>query len=296
MTTITAPDPDGMTTTDSRANARPMVDFVVIGAMRAGTTTLHNTLSRHPQISMSRDKETDFFIAEKNLSRGADWYRGQFDPQRPLWGEASPNYTKARDFAGVPERVAQRAPDARLIYVVRDPVARAASQFEHSWTMGLLRTLPEDLIGSHEYHSLIDISSYAKQLDLWHAHFPNDQILVVDFDALLAEPDVQVNRILAHVGAESMQLDKLASQNSGRQLSKVPLPLLRLAQGPMRPLLTTVLGPRMRDRLRRLAAIGPRRVTPSLPEPVLQHMRDDLAQDTARFREMTGLELAHWSV
>ena len=74
---------------DRPANAGP-VDFVIVGAMRAGTTTLHALLAEHPQITMSRDKETDFFIAEKNYSRGLCWYEAQFDPTRPIRGEASP--------------------------------------------------------------------------------------------------------------------------------------------------------------------------------------------------------------
>lgn len=296
MTAATAPDRRNASGQPEPGQTRMPVDFIVIGAMRAGTTTLHDTLSRHPDISMARDKETDFFIAEKNLPRGWDWYRGQFDPQRPIWGEASPNYSKARDFAGVPARVAQHAPAARLIYVVRDPVARAVSQFQHSWHMGLLRDKPEDLPGSHEYHSLIDISSYARQLDLWHAHFPPEQILIVDFDALLNNPQDQTNRILGHIGARPMPLDALANQNSGQQLSRVPLPLLKLAQGPMRPMLTAIIGPRTRDRLRRLAAIGPRRAAPPVPAAIRQRMREDLAEDAARFRQMTGMELAHWSL
>lgn len=272
------------------------VDFIVIGAMRAGTTTLHGILSQHPEISMSRDKETDFFIADKNYSRGDDWYRGQFDVARRLWGEVSPNYSKARDFPGVPGRVARQAPDARLIYVVRDPVGRAVSQYAHSWNMGKLHTDPAELPDSHEYFSLIDISSYARQLELWLAKFDDDQILIVDFDTLLTDTQHQMDRILAHIGASDMQIADMTNQNATDELSRVPRPLLRLAQGPMRPLLTSMLGQRTREKLRRMVAVGPRRKPPAFPDVVLQRMRDDLASDAARFRRMTGLELPHWSV
>ncbi|SMO91284.1 sulfotransferase [Paracoccus laeviglucosivorans] len=61
-----------------------LVDFIVIGTMRAGTTLLHDILARHPQISMARMKETDYFIAEKNYPRGNDWYVSQFDVEKPL--------------------------------------------------------------------------------------------------------------------------------------------------------------------------------------------------------------------
>lgn len=281
-------------TTPARTGAP--VDFIVLGAMRAGTTALHGLLALHPGISMARDKETDYFIAEKNWSRGPDWYRRQFDPSRRLWGEASPNYAKGRNFPGVPARVARHAPEARLIYVVRDPVRRAVSQYHHSWTMGVRQALPDDLPGSPDYDSLIDVSSYACQLDLWHAHFPAEQIQIVDFDALIADPQAQIDRILAHIGAEPMQIAGLDLQNGGAELSRVPGPLLKLAWGPMRPLLTAVLGQKSRAAIRRLLAQGPRRLPPAFPEPVLARMRADLAADAARFREMTGLEQAHWTV
>ena len=86
------------------------VDFVIVGAMRAGTTTLHALLADHPQISMSRDKETDFFIAERNHSRGLGWYEAQFD--------------LARD----PEEYSQPPYDGRL----RFTKALAVSAFSHS--------------------------------------------------------------------------------------------------------------------------------------------------------------------
>lgn len=275
---------------------RQPVDFVVIGAMRAGTTTLHTLLSRHPSIAMSRDKETDFFIAEKNYARGLDWYATQFAPDRPIRGEASPNYSKARDFPGVPRRLADHCPDARLIYVVRDPVKRAVSQYGHSWNMGQALPRPEALADSHDYFSLLDISSYARQLDVWRVQFLDEQILIVDFDRLTAEPQVEIDRILAHIGAEPMRLGEAAVHNSGTQLSRVPRPLLRLAQGPMRPVLTALLDQRARGRLRRLAAIGPRRRPPAFPVALIDRMRSDLVADAARFRAMTGMEFPHWSV
>lgn len=281
---------------DAQARDRAAIDFVVIGAMRAGTTTLHTLLTRHGQIAMSRDKETDFFIATKNYGRGLDWYHAQFDAQRPIRGEASPNYSKRRDFPGVPERLLRHAPEARLIYVVRDPVARAVSQYGHQWNMGLIVDSPEQLAGTDEYRSLIDISSYARQMQAWLDHARAEQLLVVDFDQLVAQPQPQIDRILSHVGAAPMMLGTMAEHNSGAQLSRVPRPLLRLAQGPMRPLLTRVLDQRMRDRLRRLSAVGPRRRPPAFPPDLLARMRGDLAADAARFRQMTGMDFAHWSV
>lgn len=275
---------------------RPLVDFIVIGAMRAGTTMLHDLLSGHPQISMARMKETDFFVAEKNLPRGTGWYGAQFDPARPIRGEISPNYAKAMDFPGVPERIFEHCPGVRLVYVLRDPVARAVSQYAHSWNMGELSDTPEQMARGPEYPRILDASRYARQIDNYLRLFDPGQLLVVDFDALLADPQGQVDRILAHVGAEPMVVPPPARQNGNDELSRVPKPLLRLTQSRLRPLLTAVAGPALRGRLRRLLARGPARVAPAFPELLLQRMRDDLAEDAQRLRQMTGQEFARWSI
>ncbi|MEZ5721509.1 MAG: sulfotransferase [Paracoccaceae bacterium] len=86
---------------------RLLPQFIIIGAMKSGTTTLYRYLDLHPAVEMSRDKETDFFLTEKNRARGLDWYAAQFTSEARVRGEASPNYTKRRDFPGVPERLAR---------------------------------------------------------------------------------------------------------------------------------------------------------------------------------------------
>lgn len=280
---------------------RAPVDFIVIGAMRAGTTLLQDILSQHPQIAMARMKETDFFIEEKTYSRGEAWYAGQFDPDLPIRGEISPNYAKARDFPGVPARIRRHCPDVRLIYLLRDPVVRAVSQYSHSWNMGELSETPEQMAGApdapgHEYLSILDCSSYARQLDAYRQHFDPEQILVLDFESLLAEPQRHLDSILRHIGAAPMAMPAMASRNANDELARVPKPLLRLMQGPLRPVLTRTFGPRMRSRLRGLLARGPARQAPDFPASLLVRIRADLSEDTARLRRMTGQEFSRWRV
>lgn len=98
-------------------------NLVVIGAAKCGTTSLHEYLNAHPQIAMSREKELDFFVAEKNWSRGLDWYEAQFE-DAPIRGESSVSYAAFPEYQGVPERIVRALPDARVIYLVRDPVER----------------------------------------------------------------------------------------------------------------------------------------------------------------------------
>ncbi len=275
---------------------RALVDFIVIGAMRAGTTLLHDILSAHRDISMAQMKETDFFVAEKNHGRGSEWFLAQFDGDRPLRGEISPNYAKLRDFPGVPGRIHRHCPNVRLIYVLRDPLRRAVSQYGHSWNMGEVTQTPEQMAGGHEYLSILDASSYARQLEAYLEFFDPQQILVIDFESLIADPQGQLDIILRHIGAAPMAVPSLSRQNGNDELARVPKPLLRLTQSRLRPMLTALVGPRTRGRLRRLMARGPARVAPAFPEPLLARMRQDLAPDLARLRRMTGQTFPRWSI
>ena len=159
-----------------------------------------------------------------------------------------------------------------------------------------MKVLPQDLMQSDEYDSLVDISSYARQLQEWRAHFPDEAILTVDFDQLIAAPQAQLARILRHIGAGPMQVTDLASHNDTAQLSRVPRPLMRLAHGRLRPLLLSVMGQRARSRLRQMLAIAPRRRAPEFSAALNAQLGRDLAEDCARFRQMTGMEFSRWSV
>jgi len=135
---------------------------VVIGTPKCGTTALHYYLGLHPQTSMSRPKELNFFQAEPDKSalgpdeqdmvgrerstwsRGVDWYASHFDPTAPVRGESSPSYV-APWYRGVAERLAAVLPEARLLICVRDPVERAISHL-HMRTAAGERREPADAL------------------------------------------------------------------------------------------------------------------------------------------------------
>lgn len=279
-----------------RTNGRIMPDFIIVGAMKSGTTTLYRYLAEHPEIGMSRDKETDFFILQKNYGKGPDWYSGQFDPRFAVHGEASPNYTKARDFPGVPERMRGLCPEVRLVYIVRDPVDRAESQFRHSFIMGRPGVDYRDFPGSHEYHHILDASRYAVQLEEYLKVFPASSVQVLDFDNLVRDPQSVVDVLCDHIGVSRAPVEASAAQNDSAELSRIPAPILRFAQSPLGKSLSGLVFRDTRDRVRRALAWGQSRIPDPFPEALRQRVREDLASDADRFRELTGRTFAGWSV
>jgi len=160
--TSALPDAAAAPTDSARSGPGALPNLIVIGAQKCGTSGLHYYLSLHPEISVSRPKELNFFIAERNWPRGVDWYRSHFDPNAKVRSEASPNYTAYPQHLEVPERMHSVLPDAKLLYMVRDPLDRIAAHWVHNkgvsheinWAWDELKTverLVPDLIEVKQY-------------------------------------------------------------------------------------------------------------------------------------------------
>lgn len=200
--------------------------FIVVGAMKAGTTSLHAYLGSHPEVFTSANKELDFFVTEFNWSRGLEWYRLQFEGSGShlAVGESSPNYSKAPHFGGVPPRIAEVLPNVRLVYIVRHPIERIRSHVLHNRRHhGETRSLDEITRDPH----YVACSSYSMQLDLYLEHFDMEQILVVTAESLRDARANTVARVLAHIGVDS----SLVPPNLHEQLHRTPAPPQRRWRG-----------------------------------------------------------------
>jgi hypothetical protein len=207
------------------ARRRPLPDFLVIGAQKAGTTALYAYLRWHPGITGPSWKEVSFF--DRHWWRGEAWYRGQF-PLRAgerLVGEASPSYLF---HPLAPGRARSLVPDAKLVALLRDPVDRAYSQYQHEVALGREPLSFEDALAAEDDrlageverltedprafsrawwdHTYAARGRYAEQLERWLAVFPRDQLLVVPTEELGERPAETYASILAFLGAEPYEL------------------------------------------------------------------------------------------
>jgi hypothetical protein len=205
--------------------ARPLPDFLILGAQKSGTTALYAYLRWHPEITGPAWKEVSYF--DRHYRRGERWYRGHF-PIRAgnrVVGEASPGYVF---HPLAPERVRATVPDARLIVLLRDPVDRALSHYHHEVALGREPLTFEDAIAaepqrtrgaeerllrepdyfSHPWwdHSYLARGRYAEQLERWLAVFPRQQLLVVASDELAAEPERAYAQVVGFLGAPAHRL------------------------------------------------------------------------------------------
>ena len=208
--------------------ARPLPDFLIIGAQKAGTTALYAYLRRHPHVTGPPWKEVSFF--DRHYARGERWYRGNFPnvllARGALVGEASPSYLF---HPLAPERVATLVPHARLIVLLRNPVDRALSHYHHEVALGREPLSFEEALAREEErtrgevermladgayfsdpwwnYTYIGRGRYAEQLERWLAVFPGEQLLVLTSDELGGRPAQAYSRVLGFLGASPHELD-----------------------------------------------------------------------------------------
>jgi hypothetical protein len=184
-----------------RARGGALPNLVVIGGLKCGTTSLHHYLNLHPEIGMSRPKELNFFVEELNWPLGRDWYASHFDPGARVRGESSPHYTNRPRFDGVAERLAEAAPDARLVYMVRDPIERILSHYLHNAGGGYDdRPLAEALADPETAY--VDRGRYFFQLEPYLEHFDSDRIELVTREELKADRTGTLRRVFGYLGVD----------------------------------------------------------------------------------------------
>jgi len=176
-------------------------NLIVIGGLKCGTTSLHHYLSLHPEIAMSRPKELNYFVAELNHDLGPHWYASHFDAGARVRGETSPHYTARPRLDGVAARMRDLVPGARLIYAVRDPVARLLSHFLHNVGGGYeSRSLDEVLAAPSSAY--VDRGRYAYQLEPYLDAYGPDAVAIVTQDELRAERAQTMQRLFGFLGID----------------------------------------------------------------------------------------------
>ncbi|MGH8201348.1 MAG: sulfotransferase family protein [Steroidobacteraceae bacterium] len=187
-------------------DARRRPNLFIIGAMKSGTTSLHEYLNNHPQIAMSTWKEPAFFVEELTLRRGEDWYLSLFesDERYRYVGESSTHYTRLPVFQGVAERLFRFNPDARLIYVMRNPLDRIVSHYWHNTQIrdfkhggGEPRPLLKAVREDPQYLAFGD---YARQLEPYIKLFGRKALYVLTLETLVQNPQRELDNIYQWLG------------------------------------------------------------------------------------------------
>ena len=251
--------------------AHPLPHFLVLGAQRSGTTSLFSDLASHPKVRVPLAKELHYFTLHER--RPLEWYRRCFpllaDDEQTF--EATPYYLF---HPHVPQRVARTLPTARFVVILRDPVERAISHFLHTRRTGhepldlaaaldaeparLDRVAADGWRGAvaHDVarqHSYLARSRYGEQLERWFEHVPRERVHVLRTEDLAARPEQELAAVTDFLGLHPWTPGAFAHHTR-------------------RP-----AGTRSPD----LATAG-----------VRERIREELAPDTERLRELLGWDTA----
>lgn len=271
------------------ADAR-LPSFVIIGAVKAATTWIHNQLQANPSIFLP-GPEPHFFSQDHH--RGIDHYQRLFHAARPeqILGEKSADY-----FAhpAAPARLARIMPGARLVLQLRNPVDRAYSDYKMLYRRGTVTGPPEAYLHSDatRHHRFLRDGLYAEHLARWLEHFDREQIRVLLFEDVKSQPTQAVATVCEHIGAPYHFSDEVGTaprNDSSAQF--LPLPV-RTALAPLKEAARPLRGKPVFEGVRRLFA---REIQyPPLVDATRRQMADYYAADIARLEAMIDRDLSHW--
>lgn len=272
-------------------------NFLIIGAPKAGTTSLWKYLGDHPQIFVAKSKEVDFFVAERNWSLGRGWYEGHFEGSRGAIavGEASVNYSRYPRHQGVPGRIARLLPDVRLIYLVRHPIDRMISDYKmHVQQRWEKQPIGKALLNNPLY---LDCSRYAMQIDPYLEHFPRERFLIVRSEDLKNARAASVRLVYEFLGVDGSttpaSLDR--ELNPGGEV-RAPRSIHRaLPRIPGYKPLASITPPSLKRWKRRLTTqeLGDKF---KLPERIRLELEERLRPDVQRLRAYMGEAFDGWGI
>lgn len=276
-------------------------DFLIIGQMRAGTTSLYSGLIQHPDIYMPELKELRFFATAAKggtgLPQTLEEYAAHFDQAPPgaVAGEASPQYLED---AGAAERIHSVLPDVRVIATLRNPADRALSLYLLEMRQGRARVSFEAWFRGSDQRRILESVRTCDKLAAYYQWFGQSRVCSIRFDDMAADLGRVAAGVFRFLGVEpDFAVDpSLIHRNSGgvprsRLLSRAMVEFKRARSVKF---LTKRLLPQsawnLGKRMRAANYVAPDRLSPALREELLEIFADD----TRRLQQLTDLDLSGW--
>jgi len=266
-------------------------DFIIIGAMKCATSTLHDQLATQPGVFLSDPKEPCYFSDDEVFAQGPAWYDALFADAPPgaITGESSTHYTKLPTYPKTVARCVEAASDAKLIYVMRDPIDRLVSQYVHEWTMRRTASPIDQAVD--ELSILTDYSRYAMQLGPWLAAYGPRRVLPVIFERMTTDPQAELGRVGRFLGLPEPAVwrDDAEEQNvSARRMRRSKLrDALEFAPG-LKWVRQNLVPKSWRDRAKGLWTMNDR---PTLSDGKRAELQRELDKDMAELSRLLDREV-----
>ena len=278
-------------------------NFLICGAPKAGTTSLYEYLREHPDVRMSEPKETGFFF--ESYERGIAWFSknhfANYDGEAAV-GEASAGNMLHEE---VPGRIAEHVPDAKLIFVLRDPVERIYSHHNFDINIGtapLQKTFSERVREDSEWSEImVELGMYHEQLLRYEEHFDASQMKIILYERFCDEQKQVLREVYEFIGVDpSFEPDTSTRHNVTRYPKSRTLH--RLAYALWEPV-EKRLGDAVLEKTRwlrsavrnRLFQSGTDQEKPPMKPADRAYLRDIYREPNARLAEYLDRDLSHWT-
>ncbi|GJL94708.1 MAG: sulfotransferase [Hyphococcus sp.] len=273
------------------SNIPPPPDFIIIGAMKCGTSTLYEQLAAQPGFFMTTPKEPNFFSDDDIFSRGMSWYNALFESAAAgdVKGEASTHYTKLSTHPHAAERLHEALPDVKLIYLMRHPVDRLVSHYIHEWTMGAVTNEIDDVANAGS--AFVDYGLYSRQLTPYLERYGSNNILPMFLERMNEAPGEELARAASFLEYERpvRWCDDLGPQNVSKdRIRRFPLYDLLVESAPATALRRAVAPRALRDFIKGKLQMRDR---PTLSSDAQQRVERIFNEDLLQLGDMLGVKL-----
>ena len=268
-------------------------DFIIIGAMKCATSTLHEELAVQDGVFMSTPKEPCFFSDDEVYLRGMDWYTNLFSLAEAgdVCGESSTHYTKRPALPKTIERMREHLPrSVKFIYVIRHPIDRLISHYIHDWSDGRIRVPLEQAIERHS--DLIDVGRYAMQIRPFIEEFGPKRLLLIPFEGVRDRPQCEFDRLCKFLGIESpVKWDKgPGARNVSSQRLRKNAIRDAVVWNPVVTRVRRTLGPQaIRDRIKGMWQMKER---PTLTEATRRYLSEVFDADLSMLSDWIGRRMS----
>lgn len=202
---------------------RKKLEFLIIGAQKSGTTALHKYLEQNPHLYLPPEKEAIFFSDDLRYKKGIDWYFKEFfgsADSNVKWGKATPAYSCYPDISAT--RIYNHNQDIKLIYILRDPIERAISQYKMNKKRGLAtaeinsqfsnlskeKELQNSRINASELNSYLIWSEYSRIINIYSSLCNKNNLLLIDDNFLKNDTPEAVKTISEFLGIKYTYTNK----------------------------------------------------------------------------------------
>lgn len=267
-------------------DASRKIDFCVIGAQKCGTTNLAEHLSNHPDVGFCKEKEPHFFSKSKDVKSNIDSYHELYDLKsgKKIYGEASTSYSFVDEYPDTAKRIFEYNPNMKIIFIVRDPVSRIESHYNHRLRKGYVHG-GEPVEEISKLDDFVQRGQYTRQLQPYLDLFPSEQIMVLVFEEFLDDQMGEMKNVVEFLGLEKEKMPDLDLSPKNISDAKVKLKNVPLA-------ISVIKWLEKREWSWRLAKWIP--IKRKVPSDYKQHLYHKMHDDILNFEALIGRKIPCW--